>query len=86
MYGSLGREPLVSIGVDAFVASDHVHELHDFTEGVSAHEHCVEEDSSTRSHPLSGIGEEAELSMTDEGDSQEEGSTSNDDMDLTPRT
>ncbi len=86
MYGSLGHEPLISIGVDAFVANDHVHELHDLTLGWSSNEHRVEEGLSTSSHPLPGIGEEAELSVSDEGDNQKEGSTSDDGMELTPRT
>ncbi len=33
MYGSLGHDSLTSIGLDAFDASDHVHELHDVMEG-----------------------------------------------------
>ena len=62
VYGSLGHEPLISIGVDAFVANDHVHELCDVTTCLISHEHHVEaEGSSTRasSHTLTGIGEEA---------------------------
>jgi hypothetical protein len=71
VYGSLGHEPLIFISFDAFVANDHVPELQDLTIGLLANEHRVEEDSSTSSHPLSGIGEEAELSMSDEGDNRE---------------
>ena len=34
MYGSLSHENLISIGLYAFVANDHVHELHDVMEGL----------------------------------------------------
>jgi len=35
VFGSLAHDSLASIGVDAFVANDHVHELHDIMEGLS---------------------------------------------------
>jgi chaperonin GroEL (HSP60 family) len=40
VYGSLGHDNLTSIGLDAFDATDHVHELHGVIEGrgVSGHE------------------------------------------------
>jgi len=43
VYGSLGHDPLTSIGVEAFVADDHVHELNDAILGLLAIEHDVEE-------------------------------------------
>jgi hypothetical protein len=87
VYGSLGHEPLTSIGVEAFVEDDHVHELNDAILGLSAIEHDVEEVPSTRatSHHLSGI-DEAKLAVSDEEDDQEEDSSSDDGMDLTPKT
>ena len=48
VYGSLGDEPLTSIGVDAFVVDDHVHELNDAILGLSLIEHDFEESPSTR--------------------------------------
>ena len=77
---------MACIGVDAFVAKDHVHELYDVTTCLSAHAHYVEEGSSVcaSSHHLSMIDEEAELAVSDEGDNQDEGSSSDDDMDITP--
>jgi len=86
VYGSLGYEPLISIGVDAFVADNHVHELHDLTLGLSAHGPRVNEGASTSTNSLSGFDEEAELSVSGEGDEKEESSNSDADMDLTPRT
>ena len=85
-HGFLGHEPLACIGVYAFVANDHVHGLHDVATCLSAHAHYVEEDSSAHasSHHLSMIDEEAELAVSHEGDNQDEGSSSDDDMDITP--
>ena len=37
VYGSLGHDTLNSIGLDTFVAIDHVHELHDDMEGRGVH-------------------------------------------------
>ena len=89
VYGSLGHEPLTSIGVDAFVADDHVHELHDIIEGLTAREHHVEEGSSARApshHHLSGIDEEADFAVSDEGENHDDNTLSDDDMNLTPKT
>ncbi len=36
VYGSLEYDPLTSIGANAFVANDHVRELHDIMSGVVA--------------------------------------------------
>ena len=87
MYGSLGHDPLTSIGVEAFVANNHVHELNDAILWLSAIEHGVEEGPSTRETPLhlSWI-DESELAVSDEEDDQEEDLSSDDDMDLTPKT
>jgi hypothetical protein len=35
VYFSLGHDPLTSISLDAFVANDHVHELHDIMAGLN---------------------------------------------------
>ena len=45
VYGSLAHDNLISIGLDAFVANDHVHELHDEMEGLGVPGH---EDGSAR--------------------------------------
>jgi hypothetical protein len=42
VFGSLAHDSLTSIGVDAFVADDHVHELHDIMEGLSVPGNVVE--------------------------------------------
>ena len=87
MYGSLGHEPLTSIGVEAFVEDDHVHELNDAILGLTSFEKDVEEGPSAgaASDRLSGI-DEVDVAVSDEEDDQEGDSSSDDGMDLTPNT
>jgi len=35
VYGPLGYDALTNVGLDAFVANEHVHELHDIVAGLS---------------------------------------------------
>ena len=42
MFDSLAHDSLTSIGVDAFVANDHVHELHGIMEGLSVPSNIVD--------------------------------------------
>ena len=75
VYGSLGHDPLTSIGLDAFVANDHVHELYDIMAGLY----------------IPGHGDDAfeeELRQTSESDKddqneEDECRADDDDMDFT---
>jgi hypothetical protein len=42
VFGSLAHDFLICVGVDAFVADDHIHELHDIMEGLSVPGNVVE--------------------------------------------
>jgi len=80
VYGSLGHDPLSSIGIESFVANDHVHELNDISNDLSAHACDVENGASeSPSSPLSGIDEEAE-------DNQDDDTFTDEAEDLSPET
>jgi len=84
VYGSLSDEMLTSIGFDAFVANDHVHELHDVMEGLIVPGNA--EDQAIASN-ISSAFEEAQLSTTsgnDEEQSEHEDAVLDDDLELTP--
>ena len=74
VYGSLGYDNLNSIGLDAFVASDHVHELHDVMEGRRV---PGDEDDTVRKHYVLSILEGSPSSSTSHfAEQNEEGEVS----------
>ena len=77
MYGYLGHDALTNVGLDAFVAYDHVHELHDIVMGLFVPGH----DSDT---PMASIEKELldHSIESDVDDENEEAETLDDEDDV----
>ena len=83
VYGSLGHDNLTSIGVDAFDANDHVHELRDVIEGRGVPGR--EDDIARTQCGLSSRQESPSSSTSHSAEQNEEGDIfTDDDMELSP--